>query len=279
MIRSEAARYGTQIAKAEVIGLIPRAALMDAAQWYLQLDGLQAKQILEDKLALLEQQSQATEANTTFLDSLAAGTAAPGGGAAAAYSGAMAAALVAMVARLTTSNKRYAHVAAQMENIRNEAETLRATLTASVAADCAAFTAVMQAYTLPRGSASEATTRANAIEQALHGATIVPLQVARDSARVLELAASVAEQGNRNAVSDAGTAANLAVAAVHSAAFNVCTNAAAVKDREVAHNWLAEITALEDQARARSETIRHLVDNRLGPSTESGALNEGELLS
>jgi formiminotetrahydrofolate cyclodeaminase len=84
---------------------------------------------------------------------------------------------------------------------------------------------------------------------------------------VLELAASVAEKGNLNAVGEAGSAANLALAAVRTAALNVRINAAAVKNRERAQPWLEEIAALEDKASAMSETIRHIVRNRLVPST------------
>jgi glutamate formiminotransferase/formiminotetrahydrofolate cyclodeaminase len=239
MVRREAARYGAHIVNSEVIGLIPRAALMDAAQWYLQLDGLRKEQILEHKFALLEQQPSAAESNTTFLDSLAAGTATPGGGAAAAYSGAMAAALVTMVARLTMGKKRYVEVVSKMEEVQSEAEKLRAALTVSVATDCTAFDAVMQAYKLPRDDNVESATRDAAIEQALYRATAVPLQVARDASRILELAATVAEKGNLNAVGEAGAAANLALAAVCTAALNVRINAAAVKNHESAQQWLA----------------------------------------
>jgi formiminotetrahydrofolate cyclodeaminase len=125
----------------------------------------------------------------------------------------------------------------------------------------------MHAYKLPRGDNVESATRGTAIEQALHGATAVPLRVARDASRVLELAASVAEKGNLNAVGEAGSAANLALAAVRTAALNVRINAAAVKNRERAQPWLEEIAALEDKASAMSETIRHIVRNRLVPST------------
>lgn len=272
LIRREAARYGAGIGSAEVIGLIPQAALTDAARWYLQLDGLRPEQILEQQLAALEQPPRAAASNTAFLDELAAGTATPGGGAAAAYSGAMSAALVAMVARLTIGNKRYAEVIAKMEKVWNEAEMLRAALTASVAADCAAFDAVMQAYQLPRGDTGGSAIRATAIEQALHRATVVPLRVAHNAARVMELAAIVAEHGNLNAVGEAGSAAHLALTAVRSAALNVHINAVTMKSREHARQWLSEIAILEDTARAMSETIHSMVRQRLvrpTPSAES----------
>jgi glutamate formiminotransferase len=51
MIRREAARYGVAIVSSEVVGLIPNEALLDAARFYLQLDGFSPEQILENRLA------------------------------------------------------------------------------------------------------------------------------------------------------------------------------------------------------------------------------------
>jgi glutamate formiminotransferase len=51
MIRREAARYGVTTAFSEVVGLIPNEALVDAACFYLQLDGFSPDQILENRLA------------------------------------------------------------------------------------------------------------------------------------------------------------------------------------------------------------------------------------
>lgn len=50
MIRREAARYGVGIESTELIGLIPQQALIDAAVWYLQLDGFSPEQVLENRL-------------------------------------------------------------------------------------------------------------------------------------------------------------------------------------------------------------------------------------
>lgn len=50
MIRSEAARYGVAVVSSELVGLIPQAALIEAARWYLQLDDFSADQILEERL-------------------------------------------------------------------------------------------------------------------------------------------------------------------------------------------------------------------------------------
>jgi glutamate formiminotransferase len=50
MIRSEAARYGVSVTRSEVVGLIPNDALIEAARFYLQLEGFSQEQILENRL-------------------------------------------------------------------------------------------------------------------------------------------------------------------------------------------------------------------------------------
>lgn len=258
LVRREAARYGVSIVRSELVGLIPQAALVDAAQWYLQLDGLSADQILENKLAA-EPESQ----SDSFLNALAAGTATPGGGAAGAYSGAMAAALVAMVGRVTVGKKKYAEVEAEMQEMIAAAEKLRADLTAAVAADIEAFEAVMAAYKLPKDSDAEVAARGEAIERANHGATAVPLRVARDATSVLGLAALAAEKANVNAISDAGSAANMAIASLRAAALNVRINAGGIKDRDAAKFWLSEVASLEHRAADTFEAINRTIDERM----------------
>jgi len=49
-VRREAERYGVQILESEIVGLIPAAALNAAAEYYLQIAGFKADQVLENKL-------------------------------------------------------------------------------------------------------------------------------------------------------------------------------------------------------------------------------------
>ncbi len=253
-VRREAARYGVSIIRSELVGLIPQSALVDAAQWYLQLDNLEADQILENRLGEEEGRPEGSLETrrvldaSPFIESLAAGTATPGGGSAAAYAGAMAAALVGMVARLTLGKKKYAEVEAQMQSVLESADKLRADLTAAVQDDSAAFDAVMDAFKLPKDTEEQQSARADAIEQAYLHAADVPLRAARAAVATLGLAAVIAEKGNVNALSDAGSAAYLAKAALAGAALNVRANAAVVKDREAAAAWLKELSGLEARA-------------------------------
>ena len=50
MVQREAARYGVAIRESEIIGLVPSAALIGAAEHYLQLERFGTAQILENKL-------------------------------------------------------------------------------------------------------------------------------------------------------------------------------------------------------------------------------------
>ena len=135
MIRREAQRYGVAIHHSELVGLIPQEALIDAAVWYTQLDQFNTEQILKSQLYSTVQPSTSQPSSLSFLDNLAAATAAPGGGSAAAYAGAMGAALIAMVAGLTIGKKKYMAVEAEMQAVRVQAEELRKVLTDAVEDD------------------------------------------------------------------------------------------------------------------------------------------------
>lgn len=260
LIRREAERYGVSVHHSELVGLTPQQALIDAARWYLQLDELESDQILENRLFA----ESASADGQPFLDRLAAGTATPGGGSAAAQAGAMGAALVAMVGRLTVGKKKYAEVEFEAQRIVEEAETLRARLTAAVDEDAQAFEAVMSALRMPKESEAEQRARNEALQQATLRAGEVPLAVARDSAKIIALASEMAAIGNVNAVTDAGAAASLAHAALHSAGLNVKVNASGLDDRQLAERWQNEVKQLESAAGDRLSAIRATLAERSG---------------
>jgi glutamate formiminotransferase len=49
-VKREAARYGVPVLESEIVGLVPAAALVQAAEYYLQLEGFNAGQVLENRL-------------------------------------------------------------------------------------------------------------------------------------------------------------------------------------------------------------------------------------
>ncbi len=243
MIRTEAARYGAQIERSELVGLIPQEALDDAAAWYLHLHDFDRQQILERRI-----QSTAQPAESSFLDAVASAEPAPGGGSAAAHAGALAAALVSMVARLTLGKKKYADVQGEMNQLLEQAESLRKQFTIAVEQDAAAFHAVMAAMKLPKEPEAKAAERSAAIEAATLEATRLPLSVAGMAVRTLQLAVQAAALGNTNAISDAGTGAALARASLQGAALNVRINASSLPSNAQAGAYLDELRGLELQA-------------------------------
>jgi glutamate formiminotransferase/formiminotetrahydrofolate cyclodeaminase len=245
LVRREAARHGVGLHHAELVGLAPQESLIEAARWYLQLDQFELDQLLETRLY---EAMGSGSGEAGFLDQLAAGTATPGGGAAAARVGATAAALVAMVARLTVGKKKYADVEDRMQTIAEQADGLRADLEAAVPRDSAAFDAVMAALRMPKETERESAARKAALQGAIQLAAEVPLEVAGWAVEVLKLAAEAAETGNVNAITDAGSGGQMALAALRSAALNVMTNAENATDKRAADDWKDEIQQLRAEA-------------------------------
>jgi glutamate formiminotransferase / formiminotetrahydrofolate cyclodeaminase len=262
-IRREAARYGVSIHRSELVGLIPQEALTDSALWYLQLDDFKTEQVLEQRLYSSVLPSAAAAGNS-FLNDLAAATPTPGGGSAAAYAGAMGAALVAMVARLTIGRKKYAPVDAQMNEILTQAERLQRELGAAVDEDSAAFTAVLAAFKLPKGSPENEQKRLEAIEKATLNATHVPFTVAQKSASVMALAERAVAIGNLNAISDGASAAAMARAALASAGYNVRINLAGLADKTVGDALLEELRDLEGKVARLEIDIQRSIQERGG---------------
>jgi glutamate formiminotransferase/formiminotetrahydrofolate cyclodeaminase len=265
-IRREAERYGVRIHHSELVGLIPQEALVDAAVWYTQLDSFSKEQILETRLFSANSADASTPAGNcpSFIEELAAPTPTPGGGSAAAYAGAMGAALVAMVAGVTIGKKKYAEVEAEMQAIRVVAENLRKELTLAVEDDAGAFETLMGTFKLPKATEEEQSTRNAAIVQATLNAAHVPLHVAGDSVKVMELAIKCAKHGLQSAISDAMSGFAMSRAALTAAGYNVRINLNSLDDKLVGEKMLAELTELEFEADKLELEIQSVMKDRGG---------------
>jgi glutamate formiminotransferase/formiminotetrahydrofolate cyclodeaminase len=222
LIRDEAARHGAAISGCEVVGLIPEAAMLDAAEHLLQLEGFRRDQVLE--LRLKRPPLSDAVSLGGVLDQVAAGTPTPGGGSVAAIVGALGSCLATMVANLSIGRKKYAAHDADLRALKQRAEALRAELLALARRDGEAFEAVLRAGRLPRGNPEESTAREKALGAANLEAARVPLRTAEACLEVAGLAVRAARWGNPNAVTDAAGAGLLAAAAAEGALLNVEIN-------------------------------------------------------
>lgn len=266
LIRREAARYGVGVAFSELIGLTPEAALIDAAQWYLQLDRFTPDQLLERRIQQPEAQPIAEAAlagaalTRDFVATVASGTPTPGGGAVAALAGALGAALAEMVAQLTAGRKKYAEVEADMQSIIGQAAELRGKLLTGIDQDMAAYGSVMSAFKIPKDDP----TRETAIQQALTLAAEVPLLIMNDALAAMLLASSVAALGNINAISDAAVSAHMALAAIESAALNVRINAKSMTSAAQSEHFRTKAQDITQAARTLHGQIIAKVETRAG---------------
>jgi methenyltetrahydrofolate cyclohydrolase len=202
-----------------------------------------------------------TDTIEAFLAQLAARVPAPGGGATAGLHAAQAAALVAMVARYSDSAK-FADHAEEITIITATADRLRENALGLAEEDAAAFTAVTEAYGLPKGTPDEAAARSEAIAQALVAAAHVPAIVIAVAEQVLSLAEQLLPIGNRNVISDVAAAAEAARAAATTARVNVEINLGGIKD-PVTWGELAAVVETVDDLVLRAEKVTAAVRDGL----------------
>ena len=267
MIRREAVRYGVQVHHSELVGLVPSEALIDSAVWYMQMDQFEPDQVLETRLyeaSTTDRVESPQDEAPGFLDALASGDPTPGGGSASAYGAAMAASLVAMVGRVTVGKKKYADVEGDMWPMIENALALQDDMRQAVKKDADAFESYMKALRLPKDTEQQKSDRIQAIRDASINAARVPLHVARQSVEILQLALKAAEMGNVNAISDAGSAANLARAALSGAGLNVRINLLGQEKETNPASMLNELRGLEKQADKLIEAINKVLNERGG---------------
>ena len=233
MVKREAARYGVTPVSSEIVGLIPKKALEQAAEWFLQVENFDSSLILENRLAAVTGGKMAVGGLRAgvepFIEQLAAPTATPGGGSASAAAGAMAAGLAAMAASMSRGKKAYLQYEQPLSAAIASLTSLREELKAAIDADAASYNSVMKAYKEAKSGANETAAQA-AIEAALKQATSIPLGVAEKSQRVSHLVAELGPITNSNMKSDLTTASALARAALAGALANVEINLESIKD-------------------------------------------------
>ncbi|PYV96201.1 MAG: glutamate formimidoyltransferase [Acidobacteria bacterium] len=244
-VKREAARFGVMPVSSEIVGLIPKKALEQAAEWFLQVENFDSSLILENRLSAVMGGKMAIGGFRAgvepFVEQLAAPTATPGGGSAAAASTAMAAALATMVASMSRGKKAYLQYERELSAAIARLATLREELKAAIDADAESYNSVMKAYK----QAKESANADGLIDAALKQATSVPLNVAQRAHEVAEITEKLKPITNPNMKSDLTTALALARAAIVGALANVEINLESLKDTVFAGEVRQKAAALQ----------------------------------
>nr|MBP7409048.1 cyclodeaminase/cyclohydrolase family protein [Flavobacteriales bacterium] len=271
-----AAERGIRVTGSELVGLIPKQSLLDAADFYLARQErslgiserekikLAVKSLGLDDLGPFDPQKKVIEYMLEeagserlvrmdlkrFSEETAAESPAPGGGSVAAYVGALGAALGTMVANLSAHKRGWDERWSEFSEWAVKGEKLRNELLFLVDEDTRAFDRIMTAMGLPKGSDEEKKARKAAITEATKGAINTPLRTMQVCVESMGLMRAMSEHGLPASVSDAGVGALCARAGALGAYLNVRINCAGLDDATFKADVLKQAEDLKAQADA-----------------------------
>lgn len=286
-VKDEAKKLNTQVTGSEIVGVIPKEALLSAGRHYFELSGshgtLDETSLMTtaiEKLGLSDLYPFKVEEKVieyiissqgalvsmeiiTFIAELASNSPAPGGGSVAALSGALSAALSSMVCNLTLGKEKYADVQDKIQDVLVKADALKSDFLDLIDRDTQAFNEVIAAFKLPKNTDAEKQRRSEAIAKGYKTATKVPLETASLSADLMNVALDVAKNGNKNSITDAGVSAIMAKSAFDAASLNVRINLPCVKDEAFMNDVNKQLDAIEKEIKDGYELVINLVEKCL----------------
>lgn len=286
-VNRAAAARGIRVTGTEIVGLVPKRAIIDAGKHYLRMQqrslGLPESEIIKiavksmglDELKefrpeekIIEYMLEAGNARKhltdmtckEFADETASESPAPGGGSISAYMGALGAALGTMVANLSAHKAGWDDRWEEFSEVAEKGRDIQDRLIALVDEDTDAFNRIMDVFAMPKSTPEEKAARAEAMESATLYATQVPLRTMHTAFEAFEVVKAMAEKGNPASVSDAGVGALAIRAAVLGAWLNVKINAAGLKDRNKAEELLADAAKTAHEAMRLEEELLRIVN-------------------
>lgn len=285
--RAAAAR-GLRVTGTEIVGLVPKSAILEAGRHYLKLQnrslGIPEDEIIKiavksmglDDLKPFKPEEKIIEdmlgtakkglVDLTcrgFADETASESPAPGGGSISAYMGALAAALGTMVANLSAHKAGWDDRWEEFSDEAVKGRKLMDELLHLVDEDTEAFNRIMSVFGMPKGTPEEKAARARALEEATLYAIEVPLRTMKAAYNTFDLVEYEARNGNPASVSDAGVGALAARAAVMGAFLNVKINATGLKERERADKLVKEAGDITAKAIEREREILAIVNKQI----------------
>ena len=280
---------GLRVTGTEIVGLIPKRALVEAGRYFLEKQqrstGIAEEEIVrmavksmglddlkpflpEEKVIeyLLEADRKSGLVDMTckgFAHETASESPAPGGGSISAYMGALGAALGTMVANLSSHKAGWDERWKEFSDWADKGQKLMTELLHLVDEDTEAFNRIMAVFSMPKSTDEEKAARSAALQEATLYATQVPLKTIRAAHAAFPLVRAMAEEGNPNSVSDAGVGALAIRSAVMGAALNVKINAAGLKDRAAADELVGEAERLVADSQREESEILAIVERKI----------------
>ncbi|MGE0569360.1 MAG: glutamate formimidoyltransferase [Bacteroidia bacterium] len=286
---NKANERGIRVTGSELVGLIPLKAMLDAGRYFLQKQkrsiGVSEKELIKiavkslglDELSpfnpeeriieyVLKNKSDEKLVSLTlkeFADETASESPAPGGGSVSAFLGSMGASLATMVANLSSHKKGWDDRWEEFSKHAEFGQKIKDELLFLVDEDTRSFNAIMDAFSLPKGTEEEKKIRTEAIQSATKYAIEVPYRVMKASLSTMDLIKAMVVDGNPNSVSDAGVAALCSRSAVIGAYMNVKINCSGYNDKTFVEETLKGAETMMNEAVSREKEIIELVNSKM----------------
>ena len=284
--RESANKRGMRVTGSELVGLVPKQAMLDAGEYYLKKQkrslgisddekikiaikslGLDDLSAFDPRKSIIEYVMEDAASNPlvkmdlrSFANETASESMAPGGGSISAYVGALGVSLATMVANLSSHKRGWDKRWEEFSEWAVKGQQFKDQLLALVDEDTDAFNQIIAAFRLPKGSDEEKAARTAAIDAATRNAIEVPFRVMQASLDSMEVIKKMAEIGNPASASDAGVGALCARAAVRGAYLNVKINTADLNDAAYVSEKLSAGQGMVEQAGALETEILAMVD-------------------
>jgi glutamate formiminotransferase/formiminotetrahydrofolate cyclodeaminase len=279
-----------RVTGSELVGLVPLQAMLDAGRYFLRKQerstGVSESELIKiavrslglDELSPFEPEKKIIEyvlhkgdgtgrlagmSIRGFTEETASESPTPGGGSVAAAVGAFGAALGTMVANLSSHKRGWDARWGEFSAVAERGKALSEELVHLVDTDTEAFDAIIAAWRMPQGSASEKAAQQEALQAATRYAIEVPLRVMQLALESMDVAAEMAKHGMHASLSDAAVGALCARTAVRGAGINVRINAADLQDKDQLAVYLEQARSFEERAAESEAAIIRLVESKL----------------
>jgi glutamate formiminotransferase / formiminotetrahydrofolate cyclodeaminase len=286
----KAQERGIRVTGSELVGLVPKQAMIDAGKHYLAKQqrslGVSEEEIIKiavkslglDDLKpfnpreriieyLIEEDAGKKLVDMdlqAFADETASESPAPGGGSVSAYVGALGVSLATMVANLSSHKRGWDERWEEFSKWAEKGQAIKDELTFLVDEDTRAFNRIMDAFGMSKSSDEEKKARHQAIQDATKYAIEIPFQVMQKAWDAMDVIEAMVEKGNPNSITDAGVGALCARTAVIGAFLNVKVNSADLEDKAFVKDIIAKGAEIEQMAREKETQIVKMVEERLG---------------
>ena len=279
---------GIRVTGSEIIGLVPKKVLLDAADYFLKKQqrslGISEKEKIKiaikslglDDLKPFNPQEKVIEylleegenrlidlSLSDFADLTASEAPAPGGGSIAAYAGSLGVGLATMVANLSSHKRGWDEQWEYFSDWAEKGEQYKQKLLHLVDEDTKSFNKLMEAFRLPKKTDEEKEVRTNAIEEATVYAAQVPLEVMSTAYQSMEVMEEMAKKGLPASISDVAVGALSARTAVYGAYYNVLINTSGLKNKEKANQMVSQAKHILSETLQKEKEILKEVESRL----------------